>query len=94
MPDFAWFDCGNGRKVYRKVPEERGERSSLASPMLIRPFPEPLQSMADGRYYDTPRDLERTYRADGNPFGQEFKAVTEGAADSGGTGFKVLRVPN
>jgi hypothetical protein len=40
--------------------------------MLVRPFDKPMQSMADGKYYDTPRDLERTYRADGNPFGQEF----------------------
>jgi hypothetical protein len=69
---YRWYDCGNGRKVYRKAPEQHGERSKLPTPMLVRPFTEPLQSMADGKYYDTPRDLERTYRAGGNPFGQEF----------------------
>lgn len=68
---FAWFDIG-GRKVYRRVPEPRAERSTLPCPMLIRSFPEPVQSMADGKWYDTPRDLERTYRPSGNPRGEEF----------------------
>jgi len=69
---FAWFDAGWGRKVYRRVPEPRTGRSDLACPMLIRPFSEPVQSMADGNFYDTPRDLERTYKASGNPRGEEF----------------------
>jgi len=43
--------------------------------MIVRNFAEPIQSMADGKYYDTPRDLERTYRADGNPRGEEFIAL-------------------
>lgn len=69
---YAWFDCGNGRQVYRKVKEPTAKRSDLACPMIVKPFSEPVQSMADGKFYDTPRDLERTYRADGNPSGQEF----------------------
>lgn len=72
---YAWIDLGNGRQVYRKAAEPGGERSSLPCPMLVRAFAQPVQSMADGRYYDTPRDLERTYRADGNPSGQEFIAL-------------------
>jgi hypothetical protein len=28
--------------------------------------------MADGKWYDNPRDLENTYKASGNPRGEEF----------------------
>lgn len=68
----AWFDAGAGRQVYRRVPEPKGPRSHLSTPMLVRAFAEPVQSMADGKFYDTPRDLERTYKASGNPRGEEF----------------------
>lgn len=68
----AWFDCGDGRKVYRRVHEPKPGRSDLSAPMLIRAFSEPIQSMADGKWYDNPRDLERTYKASGNPRGEEF----------------------
>ena len=69
---YAWFDNGHGRQVYRRVRTDTPKRSHLATPMLVRAFAEPVRSMADGRYYDTPRDLERTYRADGNPQGEEY----------------------
>lgn len=76
MNTHGWIDLGNGRKVFRKVgPMSRGPRSDLACPQIVKPFSEPVQSMADGKWYDTPRDLERTYRADGNPSGQEFIAL-------------------
>lgn len=60
------------RPLKRHMP---AQRSTLACPMIVRTFTEPVQSMADGRFYDTPRDLERTYRADGNPQGQEYIAL-------------------
>ena len=69
---YRWIDLGNGRKVFRNVVVRDVARSDLACPMLVKPFAEPIQSMADGQYYSNPRDLARTYRADGNPFGQEF----------------------
>jgi hypothetical protein len=72
---YAWFSDGNGRSVYRRVVEPKTMRSGLACPMLVRSFAEPVQSMADGKWYDTPRDLERTYRADGNPRGEEFVSL-------------------
>jgi len=72
MAEYRWHDLGNGRQVMRKVKEEQPARSSLAMPMIVGAFDRPVQSMADGKYYDTSRDLERTYKADGNPFGQEF----------------------
>jgi hypothetical protein len=50
----------------------RGERSDLSCPHHIRSFPEPVQSMADGKWYDNPRDLSRSHRAAHNPHGQDF----------------------
>ena len=72
MAEYRWYDLGNGRQVMRKVKEVRPQRSSLAMPMIIGTFDRPVQSMADGKFYETSRDLERTYKADGNPFGEEF----------------------
>lgn len=73
---YAWFDNGRGRQTYRKVRDEvPSARSGLPTPMLVRPFADPVQSMADGKYYDNPRDLERTYRATGNPQGEEYIAL-------------------
>lgn len=76
MAEYRWFDLGDGHQICRKVKEpERSARSGLAMPMIARQFDKPVQSMADGKYYDTPRDLERTYKANGNPSGQEFIAL-------------------
>jgi hypothetical protein len=72
---YAWFDCGNGRKVYRRVPEQKQGRSDLACPMLIRDFDEPVQSMADGKWYTSKRALSRSARAAHNPHGQDFIEV-------------------
>lgn len=69
---FAWFDVGDGRKVFRRVREQSDSRSHLPCPMLVRSFAAPVQSMADGKWYDTPRDLEKTYKPSGNPRGEEF----------------------
>ncbi|URQ76173.1 MAG: hypothetical protein NBV76_05280 [Candidatus Ochrobactrum gambitense] len=67
------YDLGNGRKVYR-FPKEKPQkpRSDLACPMLVRDFDEPVQSMADGKWYTSKRDLARSHRASGNPHGQDF----------------------
>jgi hypothetical protein len=50
-------------------------RSDLPLPHIVRPFAEPVQSMADGKFYDDPASLRRTYRADGNPQGVEYVEV-------------------
>lgn len=69
----AWFDAGNGRKVYRRIPEKRPEnRSDLACPMLIRDFDEPVQSCADGKWYTSKASLARSARAAHNPHGIDF----------------------
>ena len=58
--------------VYHEPPKRA---HGLATPGVVRSFAQPVKSMADGKYYDTPRDLERTYRADGNPQGKEYACV-------------------
>lgn len=66
-------DFGNGRKVYRFPKETPAKaRSDLAAPMLVRPFDKPIQSMANGKWYDNPRDLARSHKASGNPHGIDF----------------------
>lgn len=69
----AWIDLGNGRKVFRRIPEKRPEnRSDLACPMLIRDFDEPVQSCADGKWYTSKAALARTAKAAHNPHGIDF----------------------
>lgn len=73
MTDYRWIDLGDGRKRLRRVRETAPDsRSNLACPMIVAGFDKPVQSMADGKYYDTARGLEATYKANGNPSGQEF----------------------
>lgn len=72
---YAWFDCGDGRQVYRRIPEQKHGRSSLPCPRIVRAFSSPVQSMATGKFYDTPRDLEASYRASGNPQGVDYVCV-------------------
>lgn len=69
--NFSLIDW-SGMKPRQRRARGPVQRSGLAAPMLVRAFAEPVQSMADGKFYDTPRDLEKTYRADGNPRGEEF----------------------
>lgn len=73
MTEYRWFDRGDGRQVYRKVPEARHlNRSDFATPMIIGDFAEPVQSMADGKWYSSKRALAASHRANGNPHGQDF----------------------
>lgn len=70
------YDLGNGRKVYRQPPKPRPDaKSDLARPQIMKPFAEPVQSMADGNYYSDAASLRRSYRADGNPRGIEFTEI-------------------
>lgn len=73
MTEYDWIDLGNGRKVYRRVgPLSRPVRSDLPCPTLIRDFDEPVQSMADGKFYSSKRALSRSAQAAHNPHGQDF----------------------
>lgn len=71
-----WVDLGNGRSVYRKLTKSpRGIRSDLAAPRIVRPFDKPVQSMANGKWYDNPADLAKSHKASGNPHGIDFVEV-------------------
>lgn len=70
------YDLGNGRTVYRMSRKaEPDARSSLPCPQIMKPFAEPVRSMADGKYYSDAASLRRSYRADGNPRGIEFTEI-------------------
>lgn len=75
MPEYRWFDRGDGRQVYRKVPDAQPTRSDFAAPMIIGGFAEPVQSMADGKWYSSKKALAASHRASGNPHGQDFIEV-------------------
>lgn len=71
---YAWHDMGDGRSVFRKVrAPEPVARSALPSPLVMRDtFDQPVQSMADGKWYTSKRALAATHKASGNPHGQNF----------------------
>lgn len=70
---YAWYDAGNGRQVYRKVPEiSAPKRSHLSSPQLVRPFDQPIQSQANGKWYDDPKSLSASHKAANNPQGVDY----------------------
>lgn len=73
MTDYAWYDKGDGRQVYRKVPKpEPDRRSMFGCPMLIGDHIEPLRSMVDGKLYDSKAALRATYKPSGNEKGERY----------------------
>lgn len=71
-----WFRTSDGRLIYRRIEREpRGSRSDLPAPRLVRPFDKPVQSAANGKWYDHPSDLAKSHRASGNPHGIDFVEV-------------------
>lgn len=72
---FAWFDCGDGRQVYRKVPEDRPARSSLPCPRLILDEMPAVKSMADGKMYTSKAKMRQSYLPNGNPQGARYVEV-------------------
>lgn len=57
------------RECYRVA---SASRSSLPVPMLIRDFDEPVQSAADGKWYNSKASLAKSHKASGNPHGIDF----------------------
>ncbi|GLQ53760.1 hypothetical protein [Devosia nitrariae] len=72
MSQYFWYDLGNGRQVYRKAPEPRPEPSHLGCPRIVRDFDQPVQSMADGKWYTSKAALAASHKASGNPHGIDF----------------------
>lgn len=60
-------------------------RGNFPVPMFISDSIDPVQSMADGKWYDSKQALHRTYRADGNPQGVEYTVVGDHKAKKGHT---------
>lgn len=87
--NYAWFDCGDGRQVYRRIPEPVGKRSTLSMPQVTKDFDAPVQSMADGKFYSNKAALRRSYRADGNPQGIEYAEIGSGDTRTGPTRKKI-----
>ena len=54
---------------------QRGARSGLPCPMVIRDSMDDIQSMADGRIYDSKSALRRSYTAEGNPQGRDYQEI-------------------
>jgi len=65
MTSYQWIDLEDGRSVYRKVETHEPKRSQLACPMIATDTMEPVQSMLDGKTYDSKSALRSTYRAAG-----------------------------
>ena len=64
MTAYAWFDKGDGRQVYRRVPSMPAHRSDLPCPALISDQIE-IRSMVDGQTYTSKSALRRSYRRHG-----------------------------
>lgn len=76
MTEKRWVMLPNGRSVFRRIEQAPPvARSSFPCPRIMSDRIEPVQSMADGKTYDSLSALRRTYRADGNPFGETFTEV-------------------
>ena len=54
---------------------QRGARSGFPCPMVIRDSMDDIQSMADGRIYDSKSALRKSYTADGNPQGRDYQEI-------------------
>ena len=65
MTEYAWFDVGEGRQVFRRVDTRQPARSDLPIPMISRDQMDPVQSMLDGKMYDSKSALRSTYRQAG-----------------------------
>ena len=72
--EYAWVEIAPGRMRYRAVREAAAsQRSELPAPRVLRDaFDKPVQSMANGKWYESKRALAATHKASGNPYGQDF----------------------
>ena len=61
---YAWIDGGEGRKVFRRIRDDKPARSDLPFPMIMSDQIE-LKSMVDGRIYTSKAALRASYREKG-----------------------------
>lgn len=65
MTEYAWFDIGDGRSVYRRVETLERQASDFPRPFIASDTMEPTRSQLDGRYYTSKSSLRETYKAAG-----------------------------
>lgn len=75
MSEYRWIDLGNGRRVFRKVKEPNRKRSDLPTPHFISDTMDPVQSMADGKWYTSKSAIRATYKPSGNPQGASYAEI-------------------
>lgn len=66
----SWHDVENWPS--KCVSVRTTARSGFPAPRIIKDFDEPVQSMADGKWYTNKAALAATYKPSGNPRGEEF----------------------
>lgn len=57
-----WVTLDNGRQVFRRVDKHEPKRSDLPCPYIASDVMDPVQSMLDGKIYDSKARLRRTYK--------------------------------
>jgi len=60
--DFAWFDLGNGRKVYRKVESRDVARSHLPAPRIRPDGMSSTWNPVNGKHYESKSAYERAVK--------------------------------
>lgn len=71
----GWFVFDDGRRCLRKLERDApSARSSFPAPMIRRDSIDPCRG-ADGKMYESLSGLRRTYRADGNPQGENYLEI-------------------
>lgn len=71
----AWFVFDNGKRYLRSTVEHAPvARSSFPAPMIRRDSIEPCRG-PDGQMHDSLASLRRSYRADGNPQGENYTEI-------------------
>lgn len=69
----GWVKTDRGwRKRYGPPVAPVTARSDFPTPMMVRDFADPVQSMADGKWYGSKAALARSHKASGNPHGEDF----------------------
>ena len=75
----GWHELDNWpRECYKITSAARSD--ALPVPNVISDSIEPVQSMADGRYYSSKAALRATYKPSGNPDGASYVEVGNEAA--------------
>lgn len=88
---YRWVVMDNGRSVFCKPGQAGRQRSSLPCPTIKKDTIDPVQSMADGKVYDTLSGLRHSYRADGNPAGIDYQEIGDDTSRTGPVTPKVTK---